>query len=221
MEVKGQARAELLAEMEATLNCAGTGSGHHPLCLLLERLSSLNLGPAVASLRNISSLHPRRQNLASTFLYPNWEQSSLQIAERFNSTTVGENFLIDIWNLKQLCLMIFFLSFSISTVKFKKKSDFTSLQESRGFRCKKQMPPSVSLSNTRILFLVHTLVFWFVRKNPDTDGMCFRICRREKSRHPYAGGISTYTTSVFFKAYKAKDEAPMAATDMINAKGMS
>lgn len=59
------------------------------------------------------------------------------------------------------------------------------------------------------------------RKNPDTDGMCFRICRSEKSRHPYTGGISTYTTSVFFKAYKEKAEAPVAATVMINAKGMS
>lgn len=70
MEVKGQARAGFLPGMGATVNCAGTGSGHHPLCLLLERLSSLNLEPAVVSLRTISSLNPRRQNLASTFLYP-------------------------------------------------------------------------------------------------------------------------------------------------------
>lgn len=51
--------------------------------------------------------------------------------------------------------------------------------------------------------------------------MCFRICRSEKSRHLYTGGISTYTTSVFFKAYIAKDEAPVAAMVMKNAKGMS
>lgn len=40
-------------------------------------------------------------------------------------------------------------------------------------------------------------------------------------RQADTGGVSTYTTSVFFKAYKAKDVAPVAAVVMITAKGMS
>lgn len=112
-----------------------------------------------------------------------------------------------------------FLSISISMLKFKKKSNFTSLQESLGFRYKKQMSLSAPLT-PEFLFSPHFGVL-IRRKNPDTDGMCFRICRSEKSRHPYTGRVSTYTTSVFFKAYIAKAEAPVAARVMINAKGMS